>query len=147
MSKISRLILIMLALLSFSSTASANIIIYNFKGIKIIKIADFPKTSKFKIKTGDYLDAGYFYRQFTIFFIPVWNYDGKWVGYIGSDSSYLPLKKSDLDNLAKSVGITLPENPSLPFWDAMSGKLILSFFVLFGVWSIWFKKEKKDNKA
>ncbi|TVQ16065.1 MAG: hypothetical protein EA367_21075 [Leptolyngbya sp. DLM2.Bin15] len=79
-----------------------------------------------------------------LFFIPVWNYDGQWCGYIGSTEQYLNMDKAELDVYARFVGIRLPDTPSLPFWDAYGGKLVLlSIFIV----PVVIDKHKKQSSV
>jgi len=111
--------------------ADAIPIFFSWGGEKIIKVANFPDTEGFKTLEGKHLDAGYRYKQISLFFIPVWNYDGKWCGYIGESDHYLDISKTDLADLAS---INLPDSPSLPFWDSYGGKLLLlGILLVFGM--------------
>ena len=124
----SMLTIVFLGLLSASVQAAP--VILGWGGEEIIKVADFPNTEEFENGRGEYFDAGYVYKQVTIFFIPVWNYDGKWVGYVGEKNSYLQLKKAELDRLAAKANVRLPETPALPFWDSIGGKLVFGLILL-----------------
>src|SRR4051812_14379035 len=104
--------------------ANAVPIFFSWGGEKIIKIANFPNTAEFKSREGKHIDAGYRYKQISIFFmpacfIPAWNYDGQWCGYIGESDHYLDLSRTVLTNLSS---IKLSDSPSLPFWDSYGGK-------------------------
>jgi hypothetical protein len=136
MKKLAKLIIMLSVLVAFSGTASAAPVLFGWDKEKIIKVMDFPDNFQFKADSGEYVDAGYIYKQATIFFIPVWNYDGRWVGYIGSDTNYLQLNRSDLEEIAKSADLKLPESPSLPFWDSIGGKLL---FILISLLYFGFK--------
>ena len=86
------------------------------------------------LQSGQYVDAGFCYQQFTLFFIPIWNYDQKWCGYIGSQEQYLDIHKAGLVALANSGGESsfnlLSKPPKLPFWDAIGGKLVFGVIFL-----------------
>ncbi len=105
-------------------------VLFSCGGEKIIKVAAFPDTEEFKTRTGKHLDVGYRYKHVRIFFIPVWNYGGTWCGYVGDSDHYLDLSKPQLDALARSVGVSLPANPSLPLWESLGGKLVLGVLAL-----------------
>jgi hypothetical protein len=110
-------------------------VLFSWGGEKIIKVAAFPDTEDFKTRAGKHLDAGYRYKHISIFFIPIWNYGGTWCGYVGDADHYLDLSKTQLDALARSVGLSLPANPSLPLWESFGGKLafgVLALLVLAG---------------
>jgi hypothetical protein len=42
---------------------------------------------------------------------------------VGDSDHYLDLSREEVNQLARRAGIDLPENPKLPFWDAVGGKL------------------------
>src|SRR5215203_2222658 len=122
------LTIVVLGLLSASAQAAP--VIFGWGGQEIIKVADFPNTAEFEYARGEYIDAGYAYKQVTIFFIPVLNYDIKWVGYVGEKNGYLQLKKAELDRLAAKANVRLPETPALPVWDSIGGKLVFGLILL-----------------
>lgn len=120
-----------IGLLSAQPAYAAKVpVFFSWGGEHIAKVADFPDTPQFQTKDGQYVDPGYRYKQFKLFFVPVWNYGGKWCGYVGNSERYLDLHKQQLDELAAAVGMTLPESPALPFWDSYGGKLVLLSVVM-----------------
>jgi DNA-directed RNA polymerase subunit RPC12/RpoP len=104
-------------------------VVWQYGEEKTIKVVDFPQTPDFKNQQGEHIDAGFIYKQFCIFWIPVWNYDERWCGYIANSTQYQILTKAQLDEMAQTAGITLTSNPSLPVWDAYGGKLCLAGLV------------------
>ena len=136
----SRTVICLAVLTLFAAVSSARAakipVFFSWGGEQIIKVADFPDTDTFKLRDGKYLDPGYRYKCFSLFFVPVWNYDGQWCGYVGDSRHYLNLDKAKLDVFANVAGVKLPAAPSLPFWDAYGGKLLLlavvAFFVIGG---------------
>ncbi len=113
----------------------AHAFFYEWDVEKIIKVIDLPNTDDFRDNDGNYVDVGIKYKQFKILFIPIWNYDKHFCGYIGSDNFYLDLSKNKLDEIAGSVNLSLPDNPQIPLWDAIGGKFVL--LLLIGVWIFW----------
>ncbi|MBI1384045.1 MAG: hypothetical protein GC150_03940 [Rhizobiales bacterium] len=110
---------------------------------KVIKVADLPATSEFTLKDGTHLDAGYRYTTFSVLWLPIWDYDHKWTGYVGRDDQYVELSEETLRGLAKGVGVTLPAAVSLPFWDKWGGKLALALGVLaFVGWCVRGRREE-----
>ena len=83
------------------------------------KIADFPDTPDFQSADGHYVDAGVICKQIRVFFLPLWNYDIRWTGYVTEDI-YVPFHYAELQDLAYLAKIDLPVTPSLPFWKAMA---------------------------
>lgn len=138
------LIFLTLLSLSFAPSAAAAPVFFTWGGEKIVKEIDLPDTSDYQDKEGKHFDIGYRYKQITIFFIPVWNYDKQWCGAIKGDSDhYLIWSQDDAVAVADSAGLKLPDSPSLPFWDAYGGKILI---VVLGIGYMLFgEKEKKED--
>ncbi len=133
-------------LLMISASINAAPVIFGVGNEKIIKVADFPNTEEFKTVGSKYVDAGYIYKQVHIFYIPVWNYGGRWTGYVGNDKNYLELTKAELDELAKEANVKLPETPSLSLWETIGGKLVFGLIlILYLAWK--FVLRRIDNQG
>ena len=100
---------------------------------RIIKVADFPDKPEFQreIKQQNavtsekfYIDAGYAWTQTTYFWCPITNDTGRYVGHVGKDDKFLPMSPEEINRMAKTAQVVLPQSPSLPFWDAYGGKLV-----------------------
>lgn len=118
-------------------------IFYSSGTEKIVKVADFPDTGMFKMDDGTLLDAGYKFKQVQLFWLPLWNYGGEWCGYEGKDDSYTILTKAQLDSFALAANVKLPESPSLGFWNAFGGKLIV-IVLLIGALAIFLLPSNDD---
>jgi hypothetical protein len=118
------------ASLLISEPAEAKVVFFGWGGEKIVKVADFPDTPQFK--NGDkHFDLGYRFKQATLFFVPVWNYDGAWCGSIrGDDSHFYDFSRERLESFARAAGITIPEEASLGAWDSYGGKLLVGALIL-----------------
>ena len=97
---------------------------FEWGGEKIIKAQDFPDTPEYQTETGAYVDAGYRYKQIAVLFMPLWNYDGEWCGYVGTEDEYWPLSRSDLEAIAAGAGLQLVDDPPIPAWDAYLGRIV-----------------------
>lgn len=110
----------------------------SFGGDVMHKVADFPDNEMFQMDDGTYMDAGIIHKEVSIVFIPIWNYDVKWCGYVNGDT-YVELTKEELDVLAEAAGVTLPESLSIPFWNSIGGKLvflaIIGALIAYGIFS------------
>ena len=119
---------------------------FSWGGEKIIKLVDFPDTDVFQTTDGRYFDAGAIYSQFSVMFVPIWNYNVRWTGYI-SEYLYAEVNKEDLIRFARVAQVSLPPEVKLPFWDSYGGKLLLvcicGVFVLW-VWSDAGEKEEES---
>lgn len=111
-------------------TLNAKFVFFGWGDERIIKVRDFPNIPAFMNIDGLYVDAGYRYKQIHIFFIPVWNYDATWCGYIGSDDMYVPLSFIEVSQQAMLAGVDLPDSPLIPFWDEYGGKLLVGALLL-----------------
>ena len=107
---------------------------FSWGGEKIIRVSDLPDNASTLIpegaNAGRYLDIGVVYKRVEILFIPVWNYDIRYAGYVGNDTNYLNLPEYTLRAIARESGGTMPNEISLPFWDAVGGKLLFGGIVL-----------------
>jgi hypothetical protein len=116
----------------------AKFIIFSWGGGTVEKIADFPDTEYFKVNN-DYIDAGYCYKEITVFFIPLFQYDFEWCGYIPESSSYYSYSKSQIFEFAQMASISLPDHlelsfwtvsAELNFWTAWGGKSVLALILV-----------------
>jgi hypothetical protein len=108
-------------------------------------VADFPDTAEFqreeKSSSGPprkvHIDAGYIWPQDKFLDCPIFNDTGRYIGFIGDENIYFDLKPEKITEMAKEAYVFLPESPTLPFWDAMGGKLaavgILTVLILFSL--------------
>jgi len=121
----------LLALIFLVATATAC-----SRSDRIIKVADLPNTPDFEVNTRQqydlgakpekvHLDVGYLWSQNSLLDFPILNTDGRFVGYTGSDSRYIEFSKGELEDLTTKANIPMPQPPSIPFWDAWGGKLLL----------------------
>ncbi len=129
------LLLSFFAFLPSQVAAKSAPVFFGWGGETVSKVADFPDTPAFQID-GDYTDAGVIYKQIHVFFLPLWNYDIRWAGYIDA-STYIPFTHAELQALANRAGVELPAKPSPPFWESYGGKLVLlivlGFVLMFAV--------------
>jgi hypothetical protein len=148
--KLFSIILLVLAfsLLNSTSAEARMPVFFSFGGEAMSKVQDFPDTEMFQNEDGSYVDAGCIYKQVSIFFIPVWNYDIRWCGYTGEDDSYMILTKEQLDEMAKEANVTLDETPSLSFWNSIGGKLVfLALIGAFIAYSVLSSDDEEEEEA
>ncbi len=76
-------------------------------GEKIVKVVDLPDKPALLRDDGKYIDLGYLHRTG----------GGEWVGYIGSSTSYVPLRGDRLQAFMRAAGLRelppAPEKPSI----------------------------------
>lgn len=118
-----------------------------FGGEKIVKVKDLPNDPFYKHPTYGKVDLGYKIKQVKILFIPVWNYDGEYVGYVGRDDLFIRLDAAVKARMEKD-GVKLSGAPSLPFWEKIGGKLVFILVIggLIVAGLFMNKKEKKGKK-
>lgn len=105
------------------SEVNAKIIIYSF-GDEIISVVDvMPDTDDFKDKDGHHLDVAVIYKQFSVFFIPIWNWDARHCFARPKLETYYAISAEAIADYKSEYG-----SPSscIPFWDKLGGKLVLS---------------------
>lgn len=94
-------------------------------------VAELPDSAQFyseEYKT--FVDVAYLYKQFWVLWVPLWNFDGKYVLAPKDQEVYFDVSKEELD----SYKLDLPENP-ISFWNKIGGKLVvlaLIALVLYG---------------
>ena len=117
------------------------VILYG-NGEEISMVLSLPNQEDFLITCDDgrdyHADLGVMYNQFSLFYIPVWNYgDYKYVLYtdkkVGKyDFTYVDLGKDEVEYLQTLYG-GIPDEPELPFWDAYGGKLLILLLLVIGI--------------
>lgn len=123
-------------------------IFFSWGGESIEKVEEFPDNESFMSADNHFFDAGIRYKQVSIFFIPIWNYDIEWCGYI-NDQMYLDFSKEELDSFASSANIKIPNEFQLSFWTEYGGKLLFALLVggyLF-ISYVGSKQETSEQKA
>lgn len=135
--------------MAFISQVHAKFIFFGWGDEKIIEVMDLPDIDDlYNPSEATYVDLGYRFQQVNIFFVPVWNYNGQWCGYIGKDDIYIPMTEEDWSGffykheLIKVYhNLSFPDKPKLPFWDEYGGKLLIGIIL---VLYIYFKKDEHD---
>lgn len=149
-----KLVIFLPLLLLLSANVNAAQVIFGTGG-SVMKVYDFPDNAMTKHESGKYVDVGYCYESFSIFFIPLWNYNERWCGYIGSDHEYLEIGAEDLNAMAKlanmaegsgNLFVGLAFKPKLPFWDRVGGKILLGILGLFFLGGALENSEKTEDK-
>ena len=99
---------------------------------KIVKVADLPDIPQLELEGNQYLDVGYCYKQFQLIFIPVWNYNEHYCGYV-SDDTYTETTKEELLEISNILEVdTSWDNgePKVPMTDRVWGKVGLVALIL-----------------
>ncbi len=109
-----------LAALILVAPAHARSGIVQYGGETVEKYADLPDKPQLRAGAA-FVDIGLIYKTVSILYVPVWSYEARWVGYIGSSSDYLGLEADALIEMAHDHGITLPEEPPVPMTPRLTG--------------------------
>ena len=125
--------------------------IFSWGGDSFYKVADLPDTSQYQFNS-DFVDIGVKYSEIQLFFLPVWQYDMKYVAVIPNNSdSYYDLSNEEVMDLAASASISIPpiSQVKLDFWTAWGGKIVLllliGLIVMYSVYSV--KKEEEEAES
>ena len=116
---------------------------------KVIKVHELPNEAPFLAENGKYaVDVGYCYKQIRVFFLPIWNTNERYCGYI-NDETYTDTSREEFLEISKALSLdTAWDNgqPKIPFWDRIGGKLTLGGMVLLaGLWSKFKKRNEEDD--
>jgi hypothetical protein len=106
--------------------------VYSIGGEKLIKVAESPATPEFQRVSGTetvHVDLGYVWPQTEIFWCPIYNSEGKYVGHINSDTKFLNLDENQLKRMGEVTKVNVSEPPKLSFWDVIGGKIV-GFIIL-----------------
>jgi len=139
--------------MAFISQVHAKFVFFGWGDEKIIKVIDLPDINDlYNPSEATYVDLGYRFQQVNIFFVPVWNYNGQWCGYIGKDDMYIPMTEGDWSAFFDSQvfplisyhGLSFPDKPKLPFWDEYGGKLLIGIILALFLYFTYFVKDEND---
>ena len=124
-------------------------VFFSWGGDSFYKVADLPDTYQYQFNS-DFVDIGVKYSEIQIFFLPVWQYNMKYVAVIPNNSdSYYDLSNEEVMELATSASISIPpiSQVKLDFWTAWGGKitllLLIGLFVMYGMYSA--KNEEAES--
>lgn len=118
----------------------------SFGGEKLMTVVDLPNdTLMYSTAEGAYCNLGYKYKQFSVIWVPAWNWDGEYCLTVeGKPNTYYTLSDEDLAFLTAQYDLDLPNNP-ISFWNKIGGKIIWLLAIALIIWS-WVKpKEEKDD--
>lgn len=121
MKKIFCTILLVVGFLCVSNTASAIPILYS-NGLQFAKTHNLPEDV---VIDSQHVNFGVSFKQFAIFWIPIWNYGDTEYVLINDKGDYgYDLDEEDLAYLKETYDIDTDKAPKIPFWDRIGGKLV-----------------------
>ena len=147
-----KLIALLIIVFSLLGTKANAIPVFYSDGNEVTTIEELPNTEDFDFETKNgatkHIDLGVMHQEFAIFGIPIWNYgEYKYVLFHdnGNNFDYITLDKEDIEAL-QSLNYDIPDQPELPFWNTIGGKLlVLGVIALFIVGSTWLKKNNNSD--
>jgi hypothetical protein len=111
-----------------ATTASAYDVIFYGKGYKFE--ATKPLSPRF-VENNRHLNFGIAYRQFSVFWIPVWNYEeGQYVLITDDEKTAYELSEADLKYLKEIYDVDADSPPAISFWNKAGGKLVWGSLLL-----------------
>ena len=145
MKHIAFFILVLIAFIFVSNTASAKgIPIFYGEGPKFVTTHQLPDSV---IIDGKHVNFGVGFEQFSIFWVPMWNYGETQYVLVTDDEkqAYTDLGEDELAYLKEEYSIDTDKSPSIPFWDKIGGKMIWGAILLFIIWGIIPSKKSKTE--
>jgi hypothetical protein len=126
-----------------ANTAHAKFIIYS-NGEKIEVVKKLPDNV---IINDEHVNLGVMYEQFSIFWIPMWNYgEKKFVLINNKKNTYYDLDEEDIEVLKTEFNVKVPAKPTIGFWNKIGGKIIWICVILAAFCGWWFTR-KDDEEA
>lgn len=142
-----KLIVLTLFTLIFYNTAEAKIRLPYCSGCQYVEeVAELPDSAAFYSEEyKSYADVGYIYNQFWILWLPIWNYDGKYVLSIKDQDVFFDVAPEELETYKKAYNLDLPENP-ISIWNKLGGKVIIGLVLALAAWGLIDKKQPDGKK-
>lgn len=113
-------------------------IIYS-TGEALTKVETLPKEAV--SDDGTHFNLGIYHNQFSIFYMPMWNYgDPQYALINDKKDQYIVLDQEGVKEVSKEYNLQLSETPSLPWTTKIGGKPIIILILLFSLRSFIFKR-------
>ena len=126
-----RLLVIAIGILCIS-TVNTQAFVWSAGGEKLSLAQELPDTEEWLAENGTALDIYVLYKEFWILWVPLWNYDARYVlsGSGGKDAFFYDFVDSSEEAQIKTeYGLGSPES-AIPFWNRFGGKLLLAVIIL-----------------
>lgn len=123
---------------------------------KVIKLAELPNVDELAVDTTpagyqaivaakSFLDVGYCYKQLQVVFLPVWNWDERYCGYV-NDNTYADVSLEELRTFAKALSADTAWDDGkakISLWERVGGKAALVGIIglLLGI-RVWRKRRQ-----
>lgn len=110
---------------------------------KLELVKDLPNDENLKEGT-DYLNLGYFYKEYSAVWIPAWNTKGTYVLINEDQTVYYEITDTQLTELKTKYNLELADHP-LSIWKKIGGKAVYLVIIAFILWSK-FSPEKEEEE-
>ena len=110
----------------------------NFGGLEFSTIYDLPNTEEFTDDKGNYVNLGCAYKQLSLVWVPMWNWEVQYCFTIeGNENECYLVDKAQVEEIVGEYftanNIELP-GASPSFWNKIGGKivwlLVIGFFII-----------------
>lgn len=120
------------------------VLIYH-DGPKLETIEKLPADAK--MDDGTHFNIGIMYKQFGLFWMPVWNYsDAQYVLVSDNEKVYYDLNKEELAEVCQEFNVELKDNPSPSMWNKIGLKPVLVLLAIGIIWGYLPGKKKKEEE-
>ncbi len=136
--------------LTCANTTQAKGFFFFSWGQEIYQVKELPKD--YTIQTEEHgrthVNLGVIYNEFSIFWIPIWNWDVDTYVLLpdNSDDLYYNIDKETYSEIRHIVG-DLPANPKLSFWRSIGGKLVAFPLILFLLYLLSPSSNKREQES
>lgn len=145
-----RVVICSLFFLTCANTTQAKGFFFFSWGQEIYQVKELPKD--YTIQTEEHgrthVNLGVIYNEFSIFWIPIWNWDVDTYVLLpdNSDDLYYNIDKETYSEIRHIVG-DLPANPKLSFWRSIGGKLVAFPLILFLLYLLSPSSNKREQES
>lgn len=125
--------------------AQARVTILYGNGPEFEQMYDLPDS--LTSEAGNPLQFGVAFDQFSLFYVPIWNYgETEYAVYDSEAKTIYTLDEEDLAAFKEEYDWKLPEKPGLSFWNRIGGKLVV-LAVLAALLGVWMWKSAGDEET
>lgn len=94
----------------------------------------------------EHVNLGVMYKQFSLFWIPMWNYgETKYVLINDKENTYYDIEPEEIETLKSGYDIPIPEKPTMNFWNKIGGKIIWTALILIVLYFVWIERNDKKE--
>lgn len=145
MKKLILFVFVMFFLVISQNVEAKGLIIYH-DGPNLETVEKLPTDAR--MEDGTHFNIGIMYKQFGLFWMPVWNYsDAQYVLVSDDEKTYYELNETELAEVSKEFNIELKDSPSPSLWNIIGLKPVLILLVIGIIWGYLPSKKKNEEEA